>query len=257
MKRVATALVLIPAVVWLVLKGPYWALIVAFTVVGSMGFWEFDRMAVKCGSIGTALYGMIAGVVLLGTPQPAIVAILIAPVALAMMMSLGDLKQVPLTAGTFTVGVLYIFGSLRCALDLRALNPHWLMFALLLSWVGDTAALYAGRAFGTHKLAPRISPGKTWEGSVASVIASVAIGAVYARYFIPASPLWLALALGAAGNIAGQIGDLAESAMKRGAGVKDSGTSLPGHGGWLDRIDATLFSVPAVYALLLFLKIGV
>jgi CDP-diglyceride synthetase len=65
MKRVATALVLIPAVVWLVLKGPYWALIVAFTVVGSMGFWEFDRMAVKCGSIGTALYGMIAGVVLL------------------------------------------------------------------------------------------------------------------------------------------------------------------------------------------------
>jgi phosphatidate cytidylyltransferase len=118
--------------------------------------------------------------------------------------------------------------------------------------VGDTAALYAGRAFGKHKLAPRISPGKTWEGSVASVIASVAVGAIYAHYFIPASPLWLALALGAAGNIAGQIGDLAESAMKRGAGVKDSGTSLPGHGGWLDRIDATLFSVPTVYALLLF-----
>jgi phosphatidate cytidylyltransferase len=149
----------------------------------------------------------------------------------------------------FALGVVYIFGSFRCAIELRAIDANWMMFALLLSWIGDTAAMYVGKAFGKHALAPQVSPSKTWEGAVASVVGGVAGGFVYAHYLIPAAPAWLVLVLAASGNIAGQLGDLCESAMKRGAGVKDSGSSLPGHGGWLDRIDSSLFSIPVVYAL--------
>jgi phosphatidate cytidylyltransferase len=122
------------------------------------------------------------------------------------------------------------------------------MIALLVSWAGDTAALYVGRTLGRHKLAPRVSPSKTWEGTIGSVIGAVVAAGIYAHYLIPSEPLWKVLAIAAAGNIAGQLGDLCESAFKRGAGMKDSGTTLPGHGGWLDRIDSSLFSIPVVYA---------
>jgi phosphatidate cytidylyltransferase len=97
-------------------------------------------------------------------------------------------------------------------------------------------------------MAPRVSPQKTWEGAAGSVVGGVIAGGVYAHFLLPAVRIEYVLALGVAGNIAGQIGDLCESALKRGAGVKDSGSSLPGHGGWLDRIDASLFSIPTVYA---------
>ena len=152
------------------------------------------------------------------------------------------------------LGVVYIFGAWRCGAELRAVDPHWLMIALLVSWAGDTAAMYVGKALGRNKLAPRISPGKTVEGAVASVVGGTVGAVVYAHYLLPAEPLVLVAAIGAVANIAGQLGDLAESTFKRGAGVKDSGTTLPGHGGWLDRIDSSLFSVPAVYALLKFLE---
>jgi len=157
------------------------------------------------------------------------------------------------SAAAALLGVVYIFGAWRCAILLRSANPHWLMLALLIGWAGDTAALYAGRAFGRNKLAPRVSPAKTWEGSAASLIAGTLAGVVYAYFLIPAAPLTLTTALSLAGNAAGQVGDLCESAFKRGAGLKDSGHSLPGHGGWLDRIDSSLFSIPVVYLLLRFL----
>lgn len=146
-------------------------------------------------------------------------------------------------------GVVYIYGPLVLAVYLRRSNPHWLMFALLLSWAGDTTALYVGRAFGRHKLAPVVSPKKTWEGAAGSIAGALIAGGVYAHYLIPATPVAIVLLLAAVGNIAGQLGDLAESALKRRADVKDSGSSLPGHGGWLDRIDSILFTVPVIYAL--------
>jgi phosphatidate cytidylyltransferase len=146
-------------------------------------------------------------------------------------------------------GAIYIGGAWLCAFCLRAIKPHWLLFALLLCWAGDTAAYYVGKNFGRHKLAPVISPGKTWEGSIASVIGGVLVGAIYAYLLIPAATLAWVLIVAAAGNIAGQIGDLVESAYKRWGGVKDSGSSLPGHGGWLDRIDSCLLAIPMVYAL--------
>jgi phosphatidate cytidylyltransferase len=127
------------------------------------------------------------------------------------------------------------------------------MIALLVSWAGDTAAMYVGKAWGRRKLAPRISPGKTQEGAAASVLGGTLAAVVYASYFLSFETLPSVILVGATANIAGQLGDLCESAFKRGAGVKDSGTMLPGHGGWLDRIDSTLFSIPAVYGLLLLL----
>ncbi len=97
---------------------------------------------------------------------------------------------------------------------------------------------------------PRISPGKSWEGSIASIAASIGFAVLYLTRLIPSVGMGQAVLLGAAGNVAGQIGDLAESSMKRGAGVKDSGNMLPGHGGWLDRVDSALFAMPVICALL-------
>jgi phosphatidate cytidylyltransferase len=129
-------------------------------------------------------------------------------------------------------------------------------------WAGDIAALYIGRAFGKRKLAPRLSPGKTWLGSIASILGSMlAAGIVIAissaltargnTLLHIAQPLWQSLLLAAILNIAAQLGDLLESAIKRGAGVKDSGTMLPGHGGILDRIDALLLAAPVLWFFLL------
>ena len=155
-------------------------------------------------------------------------------------------KSLP-RAALLVFGVVYIFGCWKAATPLRNLNPHWLMYALLLNWIGDTGAYYFGRLLGRHKMAPRISPKKTWEGAVASLIFSVLGGGAYLWQFIPSVPIPQIVCLTAVANIAGQLGDLAESAMKRGAGTKDSSGILPGHGGFLDRVDSTLFTLPVIY----------
>jgi CDP-diglyceride synthetase len=152
-------------------------------------------------------------------------------------------------------------------------GPLFLLFLMLLVWCGDIAAYYVGRAIGKQKLAPRISPGKTWEGAVASVLGAVIVGLLLFHFInpiadalrsahlltprphsfygsIPATqplilaPVWFVALFAVCVNVAAQLGDLVESALKRGAGLKDSGTLLPGHGGVLDRIDALLFALP-------------
>ena len=248
MKRVATALVLIPVIVWVVLWSSQWVFQGVLVLVGMLALREFDQISAAQGLGRAGLPGMAAGLTLLFAPEPAITVVLIAVAAMTLALRVSDLKQALPYAATFILGVVYIFGAWRCAIGLRGVDPHWLMLTLLVSWAGDTAALYVGRSMGRHKLAPRISPGKTWEGSVGSITAGLLAAAVYAHYLIPSARWWLVLALAAAANVAGQAGDLCESAFKRGAGVKDSGTTLPGHGGWLDRIDSTLFAVPVVYA---------
>ncbi len=251
MKRVLTALVLIPPIVWAALAGPRWVFVGLLALVGLAAFHEFDSIAGQQGIPKSGLPGMAAGLALLYSPEPAYLTIVILTLALMMLiLRASELATALTSAATALLGVVYIFGAWRCAAALRDLNPHWLMIALLVSWAGDTAALYVGRAFGRHKLAPRVSPNKTWEGAIGSVGGAVLVVGVYAHYLIPDAPLKIVLTIALAGNIAGQVGDLCESAFKRGAGVKDSGTTLPGHGGWLDRIDATLFSVPVVYAIL-------
>jgi phosphatidate cytidylyltransferase len=256
MTRVLTALVLVPFIVWIVLAAPYWAFAAVVAAVGLIAFHEFDHIATSQGITRAGWPGLAAGLALLFAPEPAVVIVLVALAAMILALGAPDLKGVLTSASAFLLGVIYIFGAWRSAIGLREINPHWLMIALLVSWAGDTAALYVGRAFGKHKLAPLISPKKTWEGAFGSVAGGMLAAGIYAHYLIPSAQLWGVLALGAAANIAGQVGDLCESAFKRGADIKDSGTTLPGHGGWLDRIDSSLFSVPVVYAVLKYLLLS-
>ena len=253
MKRIATALVLTPLVVWMVLWAPVWAFDAFLAAIGLIAFYEFDQIAAAQGIPRAGLPGMAAGLALLFAPEPVLVVIAIALVAMTLAALPADFKKCLPSAAAFLLGVVYIFGAWRCAMGLREINPHWLMIALLVSWAGDTAALYVGRALGRHKMAPHISPHKTWEGAAGSVLGGTLAAGIYAHYLIPPAALWGVLVLGAGANIAGQIGDLCESAFKRGAGVKDSGTTLPGHGGWLDRIDSSLFSVSVTYVVLKYL----
>lgn len=249
MKRIATALVLIPTVTWIVLAGPYWVFVALLAAVGGLAFHEFDQIAAAHGIPKAGIPGIVAGLVLLATPEPLLVLVMTGMVALIFALR-HELKLALPGAASFVIGVVYIFGAWRCAVELRAINPHWLMIAVLVSWAGDTAALYVGKSIGKRKLAPEVSPSKTWEGAIGSVAGGTLAAILYAHYLIPSAQLAGVAAVGAVANIAGQFGDLCESAIKRGAGVKDSGTTLPGHGGWLDRIDSSLFSVPVTYGFL-------
>jgi phosphatidate cytidylyltransferase len=251
MKRVATALILIPFIVWIALWAPEWAFGLVLAASGLIAFYEFERIA-GLGWLPMVL-GMAAGLAVLFAPEPFFVALLAAFAAMTLSLASRDLPHALSGSAALVLGVLYIFGAWRCAVGLRAIDPHWLMIALLVSWAGDTAALYVGRAFGRRKLAPSISPGKTWEGAAASVIGGMLAAGLYAHFLIPSFPLAFVLAIAAAANVAGQIGDLCESAFKRGARIKDSGSTLPGHGGWLDRMDSLLFAIPTVYAILRFI----
>jgi len=116
---------------------------------------------------------------------------------------------------------------------------------MVIIWVGDTAAYFVGRSIGKHPLAPHLSPKKTWEGTVASFLGSMIVALVFARFITVPLPHLVAMA--GVGNVAGQVGDLLESAYKRSAGIKDSGSLLPGHGGVLDRIDALILAIPVVW----------
>jgi phosphatidate cytidylyltransferase len=251
--RILPAVVLIPLVVWLILFAPFEAFRIALVIVGALAYIEFARIAgyrtITTGWFRCAA-GIAPGIALIYSPAPAPVIVLAALLGMTLALYSSDLRESLPAAGAFTLGIVYIFGAWRFASELRLMNPHWLMFAMLLSWAGDTAALYVGRALGRHKMASRVSPAKTWEGAAGSVIGAVVAGALYAHFLIPSAPAPQVIVVAVVGNIAGQLGDLAESAFKRGAGVKDSGTLLPGHGGWLDRIDSTLFAVPVVYVML-------
>jgi len=252
MKRILTAAVLVPVVVGTVLFAPAWAFLLVMILVGAGAFHEFDTIAGAQRIERSGWLGIAAGVALLLTPEPALpVVVLLAALFMTAKLGIRDLAGTLPSVGTALLGIIYIFGAWRCAVLLREANPHWLMIALLVSWAGDTAAMYVGKAWGRRKLAPRISPGKTMEGAAASVVFGTLSAVLYARFFLPTESLAMIVVVGAVANVAGQLGDLCESAFKRGAGVKDSGTMLPGHGGWLDRIDSTLFSIPAVYAVLL------
>ncbi|MCK5115632.1 MAG: phosphatidate cytidylyltransferase [Candidatus Aegiribacteria sp.] len=154
------------------------------------------------------------------------------------------------TAGITGMSVALALGfGLLARLRLDFQSP-WIMFVpLLICWLGDSLAYFAGSAFGRHKMAPSISPAKSWEGFFAGIAGAIG-GAVLAGSVGAGFPLFTMLMIGAAGGIAAVIGDLLESALKRDAGIKDSGSFLPGHGGFLDRFDSILAVVPVVWALL-------
>jgi phosphatidate cytidylyltransferase len=249
MKRVLTAGVMVPMTVYVVLWANVWVFLAVLFAAAFVCYSEYDAMAAAYGFGAPGLLGAAAGFVLFAWRGDAwLYLVLLALFTLVLAMHTDDLSKALPRAGLLLTGVVYIFGCWKCAILLRQINPHWLMYALLVNWSGDIGAYYIGRHFGRHKLAPRVSPNKSWEGTAASVAASVLIAGAYLVYFIPDFGIGRTLALTIVANAAGQFGDLAESTMKRGVGVKDSGTLLPGHGGFLDRVDSTLFTLPVVYA---------
>jgi phosphatidate cytidylyltransferase len=252
MKRIATAAVLIPAVAYVALWGPHWLFLLVLSVAALLSFREYCSIVAAHRIEAPGPAGYAAGLLVLLLPKSEILLVtLLTLLALGLMLRSAELAKGLPSAAAFVLGIVYVFGAWRCAVPLRAASPYWLFFALALSWVGDTAAFLVGRSLGKHKLAPRLSPAKSWEGSIASLVVCLVLAFFYLGWLIPeVSPSWRLL-IAAAGNLAGQVGDLAESLIKRGAGLKDSGNLLPGHGGWLDRVDSTLFALPVVYGMAL------
>jgi phosphatidate cytidylyltransferase len=257
MKRVLTALALIPAVGWVVLAANPAIFLCVLVVVACLCYREYNDIAEGYGFGAPGVVGYGAGLLLLIWWDVHWLALVgLAIVALVMVMRDQELGHALPRAAFLLMGVIYVFGCWKCARPLREISPHWLMYGLALNWVGDIGAYYVGKPFGKHKLAPRVSPKKSWEGSIASVVTSGVLGTLYLQRFVTGVSLAEAIGLTIAANIAGQVGDLAESAMKRGANVKDSGAILPGHGGFLDRVDSTLFALPVIYGYLLLVHAG-
>jgi phosphatidate cytidylyltransferase len=155
--------------------------------------------------------------------------------------ALGDL-------GLSAAGLIFIALPLTALVRLHGvavIGPRLLLFALALIWAGDTLAYFVGRWIGRLRMAPKLSPGKTWEGAAANLLGSIAVGVGFARW-LHLDPRDMVV-MAALANVAGQAGDLLESAYKRSAGAKDSGGLLPGHGGILDRIDALILAAPVVW----------
>jgi phosphatidate cytidylyltransferase len=156
------------------------------------------------------------------------------------------------SAGITILGVMYIvlLGGHLVALRVGfapQVSKHLLSFFFLVIMGADSAAYYGGKTFGRHKLAPSVSPAKTWEGAVAGMLASLLLATAAHYWFFPELPLKLGLPLAAAMNVISILGDLTESALKRSAGAKDTAKILPGHGGILDRLDSLLFNAPVIY----------
>jgi len=255
MKRVLTAAVLVPAVGALIWWGPGWLLLLAVVGISWLSLWEYLELANRMGyaPIQVPLYFGGLGLCLLGLLRPAHLLAGLLGMALLVLCVETLCRQSPAevlpSAATSILGLLYVVLPLSFLLALRQRfeGPKLVLYVLLLTWVGDTAAYYLGQALGRRKLAPRLSPGKTIVGSVANLLASVAAGYWLLRVWFPQFGQVHALLLPLALNLASQMGDLAESALKRGAGVKDSSQLLPGHGGVLDRIDGLLLALPTLW----------
>jgi phosphatidate cytidylyltransferase len=258
--RVVTALVLLPAVLWLIwLGGVPFSLLVA--VAAALCAWEVNHLpsqaaaespapsAAAIASVAAAfLLPLAEGVDTPGLSAQGVLAFLIIVAFADALLFEPELTRAPQRVGLALLGAAYPGLLLATVVSLRELSDGigWVVLLLAATWLNDTGAYFAGRAFGRNKLYPRISPNKTVEGAVGGLIASVA-GALGAKIWgLPSVPWWVACLIGLGAGIFGPLGDLSESMLKRAFGAKDSSGLLPGHGGVLDRIDALLFTAPFV-----------
>ncbi len=172
----------------------------------------------------------------------------------AAMFRDNDFKDAFLDTAIKTVGLVYLAVPLSYMILLRSLDAGrwWLLFVLFVIWANDTFAYFTGKTIGRHKLSPYVSPNKTIEGAIGGLAGAVVAGCILNRYLSLGMSISGAITVSAILGIIGIIGDLAESLLKRSAGVKDSGHIFPGHGGILDRLDSLLFPVPFVYYFLIF-----
>jgi phosphatidate cytidylyltransferase len=285
LKRVLTAVVLIPIVLILVLRAPVPVVAFITAVVALLAIHELLKLSHAYAIhpfrwptyIFVGLFFLIIAVPsatpLLSTSGFAFIALSAAILAPFIFLSIGmlrsDLPTAFRAALVSSFAFAYIALPLACLVQLREQwqGAFYLLYLLLVVWAGDVFAYFVGKSIGRHRMSPRVSPHKTWEGAIASVAASVAVGLLMFHYAIPISTALLnahlinlqdgvfnnqptlipIIALSVVLNIAAQLGDLVESLIKRGANVKDSGSILPGHGGMFDRIDALLFAAPVLW----------
>jgi len=272
MRRILSALVLIPVVLYPILFGPLYLLVALVLLCTALGLWEVFRLARAMfvpHASGPASRSHIAEIV--GYPVGLLTALAlsvgelsVSDARLLAVVLVSSISLAAIMASAFTldsripsaakhlfafIAVLYVavpLGLLAWIWNQRD-GTFYLVFTLIIIWAGDTAGYYIGKNFGKHKSSPRISPKKTWEGTIASFLAALLVGAITAFYFWGGEHPAELIVLTGFLNIAGQVGDLAESGLKRRAGVKDSSNLIPGHGGVLDRIDALLFAAPVLY----------
>jgi phosphatidate cytidylyltransferase len=263
--RVLTAAVLLPILVVSIIFPKLALLFVVLTgaamVAALVEFWLLARkqqiradaaaMFLSAAALLTVFYFARPGFLDLLMIQIILILLTIGSLVAAMLRG-APFDRMITSAGVTVLGVMYIvlLGGHLVALRVGfapQLSKHLLSFFFLVIMGSDSAAYYGGRAFGKHKLAPSVSPGKTWEGAVAGMLASLLVAAGAHYWFFPELPTRFALALAAVMNVIGVIGDLTESALKRSAGAKDTAKILPGHGGVLDRIDSLLFNAPVIY----------
>jgi len=265
MKRILTALVLIPLVLAVVFLGKPWIVTLFTALLAALAAWEFLAMA-EAGGARPSRIAVLVGIVALfagNYEYPDLTAYLLGALSLGLLVCCTFMSPVERALPDAAIAVfclMYVGATLLAVPALREYpnGPSLVTFLLCVVWAGDITALYVGRAIGRHKLAPRLSPNKTWEGAVGSVVGSLlAAGGLLAltewssrlnsaKLSFP-DEVWYWLVLAVVVNVAAQVGDLAESALKRSVGVKDSGTLLPGHGGVLDRIDALLLAAPVLW----------
>ena len=191
MKRVVTAIALIAVAVYLIWFAADWGFQIAAVCMGLLCYWEYSGLVAAHGIKRPLLFGALAGLLILFRPRETLPGITLLMI-LAFISSLrySDLRNILPSIACEFLGAFYAFAPWRFSIDLRVESVHLLFFALAINWIGDSAAYYAGRLFGRHKLAPVVSPKKTWEGAAASVLASVVFGLLYLGYFMPRLPWW-------------------------------------------------------------------
>jgi phosphatidate cytidylyltransferase len=266
-KRVGSAVVLIPVFVWVTTGAPTWVFQLLVIAASAAACAELARMFERTGrpistwltvGVGAALTASFATSLYAGLGEDGKPLRWMPTPELALVLGIGLICSAPLwtsgrplvesTANT-VFGAVYVGWLLGYAIWLqgRVDGPQLVLFLVGVTWAGESAAYLVGSSVGRHRLAPILSPRKTLEGAVAQVIVSVAAALVLAAWLQPACSLAGAAGGGALLGVIGQVGDLAESAIKRSIGTKDTGGLIPGHGGMLDRIDSLLFNAPALY----------
>jgi phosphatidate cytidylyltransferase len=265
MARILTAAVLIPLVILLLFRAPFWAVTLATGTVAILACWEYLGLAEATGAQTSRWLVLIAVAALFAINffRPEMLMAGFSALAFVLFVVIAfrsPLERVLVDTSASVFGLLYI-GLALVTIPLiwaQEHGPSLLLLLFCVVWAGDSVALYVGRSLGRHRLAPKLSPGKTWEGSLGSVAGSLLVTVLLillaewmARHSLAGLSYdgswahWLLLAVVL--NVAAQVGDLVESALKRGANVKDSGSLLPGHGGVLDRIDALLLAAPVLW----------
>jgi phosphatidate cytidylyltransferase len=249
MSRVITALIFLPVLIASIRFKELeliFALLAAAAIV--LGVYEFYQLARRREMQPDTVVGMTFAVGVIAVFYLVELDLLLAVLPAFVITTL----IVAALRGATILGVLYValLGGFLISVRTGFAQPRaaqLLFFFFFVLMGSDIAAYYTGRTLGKHKLAPAISPGKTWEGAVGGMIASLLAAAIAHFWFFPELKLAAALPLAAAMNVLGVVGDLTESALKRGAGAKDAANILPGHGGLLDRLDSLLFNAPVIY----------